>query len=153
MSFREVFTVKNISFKTLVYSSLGMFGASLLTLTLAAAQSQNTTQTKIVAPSASATVPTARDAHSGMATGRRELLPEAPGVAPANAPGGDAAEAKKHVANIKWSARQAPAQSSLDGASQDAAKSKVSTLDGASKEAAKSAVKPQDIKTGQSSGK
>ena len=42
---------------------------------------------------------------------------------PPTAPTGEDAEAKKHVANIKWSDRQASATQTLDGASKDAAKS------------------------------
>ncbi len=51
---------------------------------------------------------------------------------------GSAADAKKHIGNIKWSDRQANNQTNLDAGSKDAAKSATAPLDGASKDAAKS---------------
>lgn len=145
--------MKIISFKTAAYGSLGMFSVSLLTLTLAVAQSQDATTTKTVKPTATTPVATAREANTGMSTGRRAALPTAAGATTPAVPSGDAAEAKKHPDVVKFSNRQAATPAGLDGASKDAAKAKVSTLDGASKDAAKSAVKPQDLKTGMASGK
>lgn len=147
--------MKKLSFKTSVYWSLGMFAASLLTLTLAVAEDQGTTQSNTqrhAAASESVPAPATREAQSGMATGRQEVS-KAGAVGAKGPPNEDAAEAKKHVANVKWSDRQAVPPSMFDGAPKDAAKAKVSNLNGASKDAAKSSVKPKENSSGQSSGK
>ena len=114
--------------------------ALLLTGTLALAQATTAASTdkKDTAPAA-----TAREASSGMATGKRQdQFPKVSGAVAVAPPSGDTAEAKKHVANIKWQDRQASSQQTLDGASKDAAKSPVSTLDATSKDAAKSKTAP-----------
>ncbi|HEX9202251.1 MAG TPA: hypothetical protein VF865_22030 [Acidobacteriaceae bacterium] len=113
--------------------------AVLLTGSLALAQATTATSTdKKNAATPVAPVATAREASSGMATGRRQASGEA-AVAPQP---GDTAEAKKHIANIKWEDRQASNQQTLDGASKDAAKSPVKPLDATSKDAAKSKAAP-----------
>ncbi len=151
-----------------LYFSLAMIAAALLIGSLAKAQTNDSKKNSPVTPAgqpAAAKVQTGREAGSGMATGRRQaaVVTSPTGTTahvveykdgedmttrsrpgnkmaeglPATPPTGDA-EAKKHVANVKWSARQAGGASSLDGGSKDAAKSVVSNLDGASKDAAKS---------------
>ena len=82
---------------------------------------------------------TAREASSGMATGRRQQQAVAPAATTPADPA--TAEAKKHIANVKWEERQATPPPALDAASKDAAKAPT-TLDGASKDAAKSKTAP-----------
>jgi len=117
--------------------------ALLLTGSLALAQATTANSTDKKSATTTAPAATAREASSGMATGKRQdQFPKVSGAVAVAPPSGDTAEAKKHVANIKWQDRQSSSQQTLDGASKDAAKSPVSTLDATSKDAAKSKTAP-----------
>ncbi len=117
----------------------------LATLLMASAALAQTAPTITADKSKSATTPApaSREASSGTASGKRQdQFPKASGEATVTPPAGDAADAKKHIAGVKYEDRQAGGQQTLDAASKDAAKAPVNSLDGASKDAAKSKTPP-----------
>ena len=129
--------------KTSLHFSLTMFGAAILASSSATAQSNDLKKTTTPAKPAAAAVQTAREASSGMATGRREAQPAQPNsqpataknsghatetlkpsAIPATAPTGQpsaSADAAKQISNVKWQDRQVGLPA-CDGASKDAAK-------------------------------
>jgi len=129
--------------KTSLHFSLLVFGAAILAPSAAIAQNNDAAKTTAPVKPATATVQTAREASSGMATGRREAQPAQPSSQPANAknsghatetlkpsaipataPTGQpsaSADTAKHISNVKWQDRQVSLPA-CDGASKDAAK-------------------------------
>jgi hypothetical protein len=119
--------------------------AVLATLVIASTALAQTTPTTAAGKTKPATTPAPapRETSSGVATGKRQdQFPKASGATAVIPPTADAADAKKHIAGVKYEDRQATSQQTLDATSKDAAKAPVTTLDGASKDAAKSKTIP-----------